>query len=1028
MYLKTKSVLIVMLFLSIATFAQQSFLLNGNVVTEVDNMPAPGVNILVEGTSNGTTTDFDGNYSMEVSNGDVLQFSYIGFVTQSITISDQKTLNIALVEDAESLDEVVVIGYGTQKKSHLTGAISKVVNSDLDQIAVARVDDALVGQVSGVNVQATEGEAGSAPTIRIRGTGSINANASPLIVVDGIPVDGDYLGSLDMNDVESFEVLKDAASASIFGSQGGNGVLMITTKKGTEGKTKFSLNTFTGVKSAIHSESYEFTVAETAAAELAANGELSDRTRYKQLIGVDNPWQNIIFDGGLITNHSLSARGGSESTKFSTALNYAHDEGVLLTDDYKKYALKLKLNTDINDKLSFGVNISPSYTDRRRFDGSTHDILRQPSWLPLYLDENTIKFVNRLRDGGKYADAQIGDYAIQRMFDDYDLENGVPIESGGTDISNTSNTNPAAKVLERDRKEYRFKVYGNFFAKYNLTEDLSFRTSFGGDLQNTKQDRWQGVESNRNGASAAQLDLTTTDRIHLVTDSYFSYNKMFDKHEVSATAGMSAEQWDTAYETVRGTGYNSDDLQTITAATTVALAESEEYARRLLSFFGRLNYAFADKYLASFSLRRDGYSAFGPDKKYGNFPAASVGWIVSNESFLEDVDFLNKLKLRVSYGVTGNPSIETDNNQIDNYPSLSLVDPTTAVIGGSVVSGANQINIPNSLLQWERSIELNPGIDFGFFSNVISGSVDYYKRTSDELLLYNPISTTTGFPDALVNLGEVVNSGIELELRTRNVSKEGFKWTSTLLGSKNENELTDLGEANGQIQSVDSKRAAEWINLEGQPISSFYGWVVDKDIPLEYLSNPYHPIGAQAQDVYVKDLNGDGVIDDDDKAIIGNPYPDLVWSFTNDFTIGKFDVSFMFQGSHGAEVRNMADQYIFNQFNSAQDFISETPNQEFIKQKIFTDDIIQDASYIAFRNVNIGYSFSDKLLSKLQVSKARVYASGQNLLYMMADDYTGFNPESVYHTSGTQLSTTYGYQRGGSPISRVVSLGFNLEF
>lgn len=1028
MYLKTKSMLIVMLLLSITTFAQQSFVLNGQVVSEVDNMPAPGVNILVEGTSNGTTTDFDGNYSIEVKNGDVLNFSYIGFVTQSITINNQKELNVALVEDAEALDEVVVIGYGTQKKSHLTGAISKVVNDDLDQIAVARVDDALVGQVSGVSIQATEGEAGSAPTIRIRGTGSINANAAPLIVVDGIPVDEDYLGSLDMNDVESFEVLKDASSAAIYGSQGGNGVLMITTKQGKEGKTKFSFNTFTGVKTAKQSDAYYLTLEETAAAELAATGSVSPQTQYKQLIGVDNPWQNIIFDGGIITNHSLSARGGSEKTKFSTGINYLHDEGVLLTDDYKKYSLKLRLNTEINKRLSLGVSLSPSFTEKRRFDGSTHDILRQPSWLPLYLDENTIKFVNRLRDGGKYANAQIGDYAIQRMFDDYDLENGVPIASGGTDISNTSNTNPAAKVLERDRNDYKFKTYGSFFGKYNFTDDLSIRTSFGGDYQNTNRDRWQGVLANRNGASAAQLDLETINTTHLVTDSYFSYNKMLDQHEVSAILGTSAEKWNTEETSATGTGYDSDNLQTISAATTIADAQSEKYESSLLSFFGRVNYAFNDKYLVSASFRRDGFSAFGPDKKYGNFPAASLGWVVTNEDFLNEVDFLNKLKFRVSYGVTGNPSIDTSNNQIDNYPYLSLLEPTTAVFDASASSGFNQINIPNDLLQWERSVEINPGVEFGFFNSILSGSVDYYKRTSDELLLYNPISATTGFTEALVNLGEVVNSGIEVELRTRNISGENFKWTTTILGSKNDNELTDLGEANGQIQNVDTKRAAEWINLEGQPISSFYGWVVDKDIPLEYIANPYHPIGAEAQDVYVKDLNGDGVIDEDDKAILGNPYPDLVWSFSNDFKIKSFDLSFMFQGSHGAEVRNMADQYIFNQFNSRQDFISETPNQEFIKQKIFTDDIIQDASYVALRNVKIGYTVSGKLMSKLQLSKARIYVSGQNLMYLTADGYTGFNPESIYHTSGTQLSTTYGYQRGGSPISSTISLGFNLEF
>tara|TARA_B110000027_G_scaffold134219_1_gene165660 strand:- start:1362 stop:2717 length:1356 start_codon:yes stop_codon:yes gene_type:complete len=450
-----------------------------------------------------------------------------------------------------------------------------------------------------------------------------------------------------------------------------------------------------------------------------------------------------------------------------------------------------------------------------------------------------------------------------------------------------------------------------------------------------------------------------------------------------------------------------------------------DYESRLLSFFARVNYTYANKYLASLSVRRDGYSVFGSNQKYGDFPALSVGWKVHQEDFLRDSEVINSLKLRLSYGMTGNPGVDTGNDQVDNYPFLALLATSNAIIDGSAVTGFNSLNISNPNLRWERSIEINPGIDFGLFYNKITGSIDYYERKSDQLLLYNPISSTTGFNNALVNLGEVENKGIELELRSRNVSKENFSWSSTFIASHNKNTLLDFADADGQIQSIDAKRAAEWINQVGQPISSFYGWVVDKEIPTEYLKNPWHPIGAKAQDVYVRDLNGDGLIDDDDKTILGSPYPDLVWSFGNEFKIGDVDLSLLFQGSHGAEVRNMGDQYIFNHFNSGQDFNSSTPNQQFIKQKIFTDAIIQDASYIALRNVNIGYTFSDdSITSQLGISKARVYLSGQNLMYLKADNYTGFNPESINNTS----STTYGYQRAGSPVFKTISLGVNLEF
>ncbi|MEL7146095.1 MAG: SusC/RagA family TonB-linked outer membrane protein, partial [Bacteroidota bacterium] len=321
--------------------------------------------------------------------------------------------------------------------------------------------------------------------------------------------------------------------------------------------------------------------------------------------------------------------------------------------------------------------------------------------------------------------------------------------------------------------------------------------------------------------------------------------------------------------------------------------------------------------------------------------------------------------------------------------------------------------------------EFNPAIDFGLFGNVISGSVDYYKRTSSDLLLNQPISGTTGFPAALVNIGEVVNEGVEFELRTNNLRTQNFFWSTTFIGSHNRNTLTGFADADGQITNVDSKRAAEWINLVGNPISSFYGYVVDRDIPLEYIVDPFHPIGGQAQDVYVKDLNGDGIIDADDKTVLGSPYPDFVWSITNEFTFKNFDLSFMFQGSHGAEVRNMGDQYLFNHFNSSQDFDPTiTPDQEFIQQKIFTSDIIQDASYVALRNVNLGYNLPAKILGNSPIKKARVYFSGQNLLYIMGDDYTGFNPEAIERTS----AINHGYQRGGGPIARKFVLGVNMDF
>lgn len=1036
MKLKTLLAFFVILLFNITLFAQESYNLTGTVIDGSDNYSIPGASVLVTNTSKGVVTDIDGNYSIIVQKGDVVQFSFIGYVTQTITITDQKTLDIVLSEDTKVLEEVVVIGYGTQRKSHTTGSISKVVNDDLDQIAVSRLDDALVGQVSGVNIQATEGEAGSAPTINIRGVGSMSGNSAPLVVVDGVIVDADFMGSMNMNTVESFEILKDAASAAIYGSKGSNGIIMITTKSGKEGKTRFNYSGYVGHKNARNSDAYTFSLAKTAAAEMAALGDYSNRTKAKLRLGIDNDWQDIIFDNGYIQNHSLSFRGGGEKTKFSASVNYMHDEGVLLTDDFKKYGLTLKLDTKVNDKLTLGTNISPSFTNRRRFDGSTHDILRQAVWLPVYLDENTIQHVNRF----KYPDAKIGDYAMQRMFDGYDVVTGEMRSSGGETISTTSNANPAAKVQERERTDEKFKVYGNMYGNYKFTKDLSFRTALSGSYQDTKRARWEGILAHRNGASAAALNEISQRDIYLIWDNFLTYNIDIKKHEGSILLGTSGEQTNSTFSSVTGTGYTSDAVKKMTNAAIISGADGFDWEKTGLSYVARVNYAYDNKYLGSFSFRRDGSSIFGSDFKYGNFPAFSAGWNIANEDFLIDSDIVNSLKLRASYGVTGNDrlnvgsvdpdatsanSMSTGSMLVDYYPSLALLAATTAIIDGNIVSGFNPANIANPELKWERSIEINPGLDFGFFNNAITGSIDWYRKTSDQLLLNNPISATTGFNHALVNLGEVKNQGWEFEVRTRNISNRNFRWSTTVIATMNKNTLVDFADSNGQITIIDEKRASEWINLEGMPISTFYGWVVDTEIPLEYISDPYHPIGGQAQDVYVKDLNGDGIIDDEDKAPLGDPYPDLIWSFTNEFKLGEFDLSFMFQGSHGAEVRNMGDQYMFNHFNSGQSFDPKTtPNQHLIKEKIFTNHIVQDASYIALRNVNIGYNLPQAFAKKVGVDGLRVYASGQNLMYKSASNYTGWNPEGLDKTTPTSL----GYQRGGSPIFSTVSFGINIDF
>ena len=1013
MKLKFKITLLVLMLVNIFAFAQEKTL-TGLVTSEGDNSPLPGVSVTILNTPKGVQTDFDGKFTIKVKNGDVLQFSYLGFKSLAVILDGQKTLNVILTEDVSSLDEIIVVGYGTQKKSHLTGAISKVKNEKLDQIAVARVDDALIGQVSGVNIQATSAEAGAAPTITIRGFGSITADSGPAIVVDGIVVDSGFLGNLDMNDVESFEVLKDAASAAIYGSEGSNGVILITTKTGKVGPTKFSYNTFTGYKKAFGSDDYRKSVADWAAKEFAATGQLSETTQYAQKLvevtGIDRDWQDVFFDGGFIQSHSLSASGGTEDTKFNTSLRYMHDEGVVITDDYKLYSAKLKLSTKLTDNLKFGLSATPSFSKRRALPTSIHNPTRQSPWLPIYHSAETLQFINR----DAYPNIGIGDYFYENHLVELDLDG-----DGSDSRPRTSgDSNPYAQYAEREHFEFNTKLLSSAYLQYKILDGLTAKTSLGVTIEQRKRTRWDGTQHHSAGNSRAQYLLNNRFKTRLISDNTLLYNKQIGDHELSALAGITIQKRKEEISQIVGTGYSNDLLKNLQGATTIINEGEINVVKNKIGYFGRINYAFANKYLVSASFRRDGSSVFGVDSKWGDFPALSMGWNAHNENFLSESDILSKLKLRVSYGLTGAENFNVGNVSVNAWPYLAQLTGANAIVGNSISGGNSPLNIVNSLLQWEASEEFNPGIDFGLFNNRISGSLDYYKRTSDKLLLNNPVSYVTGFNSGIVNLGKVANSGFELELRTKNISSENFSWSTTLIASTNKNELLEYGESNGALTEDGFGRGSQWINSIGNPISSFYGYVVDTDLSSEYWNSPWIPINGISEDVIVKDLNGDGIITDDDKTILGNPYPEITWSVSNEFKLGNIDFSFMIQGSQGAEVRNVGDQYFYTHWTGATSDVQAVvdagviPDASFLQQRVHTNDIVMSAGYFSLRNVNLGYTLSEDVVSKIGLSSLRFYATGQNLLYITSDDYHGFNPEFIDSNNTPQ---SYGAQRAGTP-------------
>ncbi len=1019
----SKAVMTFCFLLLFGSGALYSQTVSGQLLDEA-GLPLIGANVSVQGTDIGTITDVDGNFSIAAKEGDVLEVSYLGYQTMQYTVADGSPISIAMLPDSQTLDEVVVIGYGKQKKSHLTGAVSKVTNETLDQIPLSRVDDALVGQTSGLNIQSVNPAAGEAPTIRVRGPGSVSFGSDPLIVVDGIAVgnDADFLASLDMTDVQSIEVLKDAASSAIYGSRGANGIILITTKEGKEGPTQFEYNGYVGFKD-VPANDYLTSVSDwinDAEAYYGGADNLPEKLQYVKQLGDQTDWHDVMFDGGTIHSHALSARGGTKNTKFRASVSYLDDEGVLLTDNYNKLNFRLNLNTKVNDRVKFGINLNPSHTKQRRFPIGVHDAIRQAPWLPTYVTEDNISYISEFTRGGQFAGTQVGDYAWERMFDDYDLALGAPdAEGSGTDISTTSNTSALAKVLERERYKYQTKIFANAYVDVNLTKDLYFKQTFGGDMRFTRNTYWTGTLATRNGAADSESERNSTTQLHTVNESTLNYSKDVGRHEVSAIAGFAFEKWDREYSEVVGAGFDNDLIQTVPGANVVG-AETWAREESLISYLSRVTYAFDDKYLFSVSARWDGSSKFGPDNKFGFFPAVSAGWNVGRENFLAGSNLIEDLKFRVSYGLSGN------NNGIGEYDHVGLISPVGTGFGQI---GFNADNIANPELGWESLREFNPGLDVSILNGRFGASFDYYVRTSDGLLLNQPVPAVTGFSSALVNRGVVENKGIELELRSRNVSSGRFSWNTTALFTHNKNTLVDFAGASGLISIIDSKRAAEWIALEGNPIASFYGYVVSHEIEPEFIKDPFFPVNGQSQDIYVKDLNGDGLIDPDDRTILGSPYPDLIWSVNNALEFGDFDFSFMFQGSHGAEVRNISSQYIKNEFNSNQDYNDEFTDGDLVVQRIFTSDDIQDASYTALRNVNLGYTLGDNILNKVGIGNCRIYLGAQNLIYIMAEGYEGYNPEGVDLTNDAERNPlTFGYQRRPAPLYRTISGGVNLSF
>ena len=1059
MNLKTKLILMMMLLFSGSLLAQTSYTLTGNV-SDADNIGIIGANVIVDGTSRGTITDIDGNYAISVSNGDVLQISYLGYSTQSITITNQTALNISMMEDAAQLDEVVVVGYGSRKKSHNTGAIAQVNGGDIAAIQASRVDDALAGKLSGVLIQNQDGEPGADPKIQIRAAASISGASNPLIVVDGYPISGS-LATVNPNDIESIEVLKDAASAAIYGSRGANGVVLVTTKKGETGKATVSYDGYVSTSSRYVKDVEQLKTAGEWADILdagIADGTYNVSDLDPALVDYRiNAFRNSpdvvaaedwLFRNGTSQNHNLSISGGTDDVNYFASVGYQDIEGVVQTQGFERYNARLNVDASIGSKFKTGLNFNGFLGDRELVSHDMRDLLRAYSVHPIYHTAASIAFVQDLDQQAQALGLAAfdsgyrgGDAPFNNSI--YTLEVGDPANDwhygrSGNGIGGSGDAGPAVKL---DNGQLTEKTYfGNIstYLQYEIADGLNIKTVLGGDISDTRNLFTRNLEfDSRARTNQTRLDTRDTKRTSVLSETTINYNTVLGMHDIGAVAGIEFQNFylDQIFLDGNNVPFGQPFNYAIMDPADVLIQERKETINRQ-SVFGRINYAYDNRYLASVSVRRDGDSRFGINNRYEIFPAVSLGWNVHNESFFSG-ELLTDLKLRFSYGSLGTTSF------LGAYSSLSLLNPQATIFG-------NGFLIPNDVanpdLTWQTNTETNFGINLGFLGNRFTLGVDYYTSDIEDILINQSVSEVLGTTSIVLNSGDVSSSGYEFELGAAVINTGDIRWNVSANLSTVSTKITDLGNLDELPRATygQSGRNPIWRNYVGGEIGEMWGIETQGEVETKFISDPTRSIGINSSAFYLVDQNNDGVIDRSktveeggDLVKIGQNTPDFYWGLNSQVSFKSVDFSLQFQGAQGGDVWNVDPIYwqsqfgprVRSDFDVEGDGIADHNGLHYDQPRNQLDSQIQDASYIALRNVTLGYTLDPEILGKTGLGSARVYVAASNLLYIMGDNYTSLNPEGVEITNGGYLGpTTYGLQVGASPVVQSFTLGLNVSF
>ncbi len=1026
-----------------SAFAQEK-LVTGKV-NDPSGQPLPGVTVLVKGTKKAVSTDFDGKFSISVSNGGTLVFSYIGFKSKEQKVGSASSYTIALETENESLNEVVVVGYGTQKKKVTTGSMSSIKTESFTERPISRLDQGMVGQIAGVRVKQTTGLPGQPFSVEIRGAGSISAGNEPLYVIDGFPIhteggnsaggfsNGSPLDNMNPNDIASVEVLKDAAAAAIYGSRASNGVVLITTKRGKAGKAKFTFNTYSGlskeanrvdvlnadqwiarqktfiddnwITSGIPGATANQTIAERIATynlRYPSTPLIPSNSKYTSYVydarwdmpghpGLDYiDWQDKIFRTGEFKNYQLSASGASDAVNYYVSANYSKNTGYIIGTEYSLFSARANIDIKLSDSFKVGFNLAPSYSIKddpgvEGKDNTLHKALGAP---PVF--ENT--------------------------FNDLGEQYTVRYAWG-------SSTTSMLNLLARKGKNSMYRNLISSYASYKLSSNLTLKSTI--NFDNTDNTTENYTPSNLlTGIIGAY---NTYRRQNIVNENTLNYIKSFKDHSFNLLLGQSFSSYQmTRSNLASGALYNSFSIETLPTGST-GTTNSEK--NTLLSYFGRLQYDFKEKYLISASIRRDGSSKFGFQQRWGVFPSLSLGWRVTQEGFMKKVDWINDLKLRASAGVNGS-------NNIGNYAAYSTLASYNYTLGGANSLGQGVGSIPNPLLHWEESKSTDLGLDFSILKNRISGTFEVYRKINSDLLLQVPVVGASGFTNYLTNVGKVQNQGWEFELNTSNVATKSFKWKTSLNLSHNENKVLALGPGQSKIEIATSLNGVPYVKLEvGKPMYTLYMLVQDGVVTQADIDKGGTTIGGNVLklgDPRYVDQNGDKKITADDRVDVGNPTPKITWGITNTFKYKDFDLNVLVQGQNGGTVYGLIGRGINRTGMSAgENNLDVNPAVRGNWKTSFgyqaNTDWLYSSDYLSVRNITLGYDLSKAVKSLTRIDKARIYISGENWFYW--NKYkVGYNPEAVNTAASSDGAFALPVDYGGAPLAKSLVLGLNINF